>query len=263
MAEHTTTYEDWLTGRGLRPYTIYKRMSFHRTRLGDWGHMDQSPTVIARWLGQYDGWTRCTYHAHLNSIFDWMVETGQVQVNPVRVTIRRPPTPRHRPTPLTEGDLSRVLAVAAPRTRAFLMLGYLAGLRASEIAAFRGEDIDELYLHVVGKGGRSETIPTHPLLWDLAADFPRTEVWFPSPRRSGRSVVPSVVTRDVGTLFRSLDITGATHRARHTYGTQLLRNGANLRVVQELMRHRSLATTAAYLGVDELERRTAIDSLAA
>lgn len=72
-----------------------------------------------------------------------------------------------------------------------------------------------------------------------------------------------MVTRAVRILFDELGIEGATHRTRHSYGTALLRGGANIRVVQELMRHSSLATTAAYLGVDEDERRRAIALLAA
>lgn len=141
------------------------------------------------------------------------------------------------------------------------MLGYLAGLRAHEIAKVHGRDIDEQRLRVLGKGGFDATIPTHPVLWELVQHYPRDEYWFPSPY--GPHIVASTVTTAVRTLFRALGIAGASHRARHTYGTTLLRGGANLRVVQELMRHQSLATTALYLGVDEDERQHAIRSIAA
>ena len=63
--------------------------------------------------------------------------------------------------------------------------------------------------------------------------------------------------------MREVGLPGSIHRFRATYGTNLLRNGENLRVVQELMRHASLATTQHYLGVSEDEKRDAIGRLAA
>lgn len=144
------------------------------------------------------------------------------------------------------------------------MLGYLAGLRAHEIAKFSGRDIDQDRIRVNGKGGYDDSVPTHPLLLDLSEAMPAQGFWFPPlARKENEHIQSGTVTYHVGVLFRSLGIEGAAHRTRHTYGTGLLRGGANLRVVQELMRHKSLATTAAYLGVDEDERRRAIGSLAA
>ena len=178
------------------------------------------------------------------------------------LAVRKSPAPRARPRPLSEDELMAALGSAEPRTRAFLMLGYLAGLRAHEIAKFHGRDISQDRIRVVGKGRVAATIPTHPLLWELARTFPREGFWFPPAQASTFAHVSSArVTYVVGRLFRSLGIEGATHRARHTYGTTLLRGGANLRVVQELMRHSSLATTALYLGVSEEERSSAVGGL--
>jgi len=64
-------------------------------------------------------------------------------------------------------------------------------------------------------------------------------------------------------LFAANGIEGSIHRCRHTYATQLLRAGVNIRVVQELMRHASLTPTQIYTAVDEDERRDAITRLAA
>lgn len=257
------TYENWIGGRGFTEQTISARVTFYRSRLRDWGTWDLDETTISSWLGQYAGWTRLTYHNHLTSIYAWLVEERAMDVSPL-AGIKRPPTPRPRPKPLTEEQLRHVLLASTPRTRAFLMLGYLAGFRAFEIAKMHGREIDGQRIHVFGKGGTDDYLPTHELLWDLAQQFPRDDWWFPPlTRRVAPHIGSATVTYHVGRLFRSLGVTGATHRARHTYGTQMLRGGANLRVVQELMRHRSLATTALYLGVDEDERRAAINSLAA
>jgi integrase/recombinase XerD len=61
--------------------------------------------------------------------------------------------------------------------------------------------------------------------------------------------------------FHRLGIDGSSHRNRHLYGTELLRNGVNIRVVQELMRHADMATTVRYLGVDEEDKYKAIHGL--
>jgi len=64
-------------------------------------------------------------------------------------------------------------------------------------------------------------------------------------------------------LFHDLDIAGSIHRCRHTYATRLLRAGTNIRIVQKLMRHSSLASTQVYTDVSEDEQRNAIGLLSA
>jgi integrase/recombinase XerD len=71
------------------------------------------------------------------------------------------------------------------------------------------------------------------------------------------------MTMRVSRHFTRLGIDGSSHRNRHLYGTELLRGGANLRVVQELMRHADLTTTVRYLGVDQEEKVAAIRRLSA
>lgn len=253
------TYDEWLSGRGLARSTVHARTKFYRSRLHAWGTFDLPSATINAWLSGYEGWSRRTYYTHLMSIYDWRQENGSDH-NPMR-TIKPPPSPRPRPRPLPEADLTRALRQADPRTRAFLLLGYLAGLRAHEIAKMHGRDVTSDGLYVFGKGGHGQMLPTHPLLWDLAQTYPRDGYWFPSPRQGRDHLAADAVTSNVTRLFRRLGIEGSSHRARHSFGTSLLRGGANLRVVQELMRHSSLATTAAYLGVDHDEKVSAVGGL--
>jgi integrase/recombinase XerD len=255
-------YRVYLEERGLCANTVSQRMKFARSRWEHWQTWELTGPAISAWLSTYSGWTRLTYHNHLTSLFGWLEDAGEIVENPMPL-IRRPPTPRPRPRPLRERELRRALEVAEHDTRAHLLLGYLAGLRAFEIAKFHGRDITPAGIRVVGKGGVVETVPTHPLLWELAQLYPRDAYWFPSPKPGRQRIGSATVTNRIRRLFSAVGIEGATHRARHTYGTMLLRQGANLRVVQELMRHGSLATTAVYLGVDDDERRTAIDGLVA
>lgn len=255
------TYEEWLSGRGFATTTIRARTKFYRSRLRDWGTWDVTPELVGQWLGQYEGWSRHTYFNHLCSIYEYLAEADPSVANPMK-RIKQSPPPRPRPRPLTERELRGALEAADQRTRAFVLLGYLAGLRAFEIAKFHGRDIDQKVLYVMGKGGQGWAVPTHPVLWKVAQRYPRDGYWFPPIHGSSAPHVSAeMVTYHVGRLFRSVGVQGATHRARHSFGTSLLRSGTNLRVVQELMRHASLSTTAMYLGVDQDEKSAAINGL--
>lgn len=192
-----------------------------------------------------------------------MYETSRTESDPT-ATLRRPATPRPNPRPLTAQQLDRVLDGASGDLRAMMLLAWLAGLRAHEVAKMRGEDINAREIRVTGKGGQTAFLPTHPDLWELAQEYPREGLWFPSPVNVGEPLHPVNVSARVRRRFRAVGIeSGSMHRLRATYGTSLLRGGANLRVVQTLMRHQSLATTEHYLGVDEDERMAAVRMLAA
>jgi len=160
-------------------------------------------------------------------------------------------------------QVAMVLAAATnANMHAWLTLALYAGLRAHEIAKIRGEDVNEDQLWVFGKGGVGEYLPTHPAIWALAASRPRSGWWFPSRSASGHVTSLAVSTR-TSKLFSAHGIEGSIHRCRHTFATELLRAGVNVRVVQTLMRHASLASTMIYCAVDECERRDAIGLLAA
>lgn len=248
-------FGEWLQSQGSSPYTIRQREAFLRRLDREFGA--DLPTLQAHqlgaWLSQFQGWTKLTYYGHLLSVWGWLLFTEQTTVNPV-AAIRRPPEPRPHARPLSDREVMRVLTDADARLNAWLLLGLLGGLRAGEIAGFAGEHVTEADIRVIGKGGVLAYVPTHPALWALAQSMPREGRWWPG-------LSSHRVTVLVSEHFDRLGIQGSTHRLRHTYGTRLVRNGTNLRVAQELMRHASLATTAMYLGTTDEERRTAINSL--
>lgn len=256
-------YSDWMLAHGLRPNTIKQRVEFAVSRLRDWGTWDLSSVFLADWISQYTGWTALTYHSHLSSIYRWLIDTQQIASNPMAI-IRKPPTPQPKPKPLSPSAQAAAFDGVTGHLRAWMLMALLAGLRVHEIAKFRGEDIDAATIFVDGKGGKAASVPTHPDLWALAQEYPRRGLWFPSPARPGMSYSPDHISGQIADRFRAVGIEqGSVHRLRATYGTTLVRSGANLRIVQTLMRHSSLATTEHYLGVDEDERMAAIRLLAA
>lgn len=260
-------YADWMRSWGASHNTVEARTSVLRPRLALWGGLPgiTRPNIEA-WLGSIPAdrpWTRATYHSHAKSLCDWLVASGRLAANPMD-GIKAPRRPRGVPKPLRETEAERALEAAEGDVRAWLILALYAGLRAHEIAKLRGEDVSEELLYVRGKGGVEAEIPTHPKVWALAQSYPSRGYWFPDPARPAGHVDRNRISTRVAALFRRCGIShGSIHRARHLYATRLLRKGVNIRVVQKLMRHSDVTTTAGYTAVDEDELRAAIYRLPA
>lgn len=261
MAE-LAEYEAWLWETGASERTVNLRTVFARRRFQEWPHLAVTPDVVARWLARFTGWTRYTYHSHLRSLFAWAVETGRVDRDPT-ARIPKPAPPRPRPNPLTSDEVDRILAEATGDVRLWIRLGLLAGLRVHEIARMRAEEFDSTGLYVVGKGGQVAMVPMHPDLWADLRGRQQPGWLFRSPVRPADPIPPGGIQYRVTGLFRSVGVAGGIHRTRATYGTNLLRDGANIRVVQRLMRHASLTSTEHYLAAADDELANAIRRLAA
>ena len=217
---------------------------------------------VEMFLGASDfkPWTRATYYTHLRTFFTWALEVELIDSDPMH-GVRRPRAGGTKPKPLRDEQVDAVMEIARGHPRAWMLLALYAGLRAHEIAKIRGEDVQEHLIFVRGKGAKEASLPTHRKIWALAQQYPRTGWWFPSVAAEGH-VSGNTVGIRVGFLFRDAGIEeGSIHRCRHTYATRLLRQGTNVRVVQDVMRHASLATTQVYLEVNDKERSTAIGLL--
>lgn len=209
--------------------------------------------------------TRATYYSHLRAWFAWLVKMDRRDDDPT-IRVPSPRVPRREPRPITDEQLQRVLSTPMRRrTRMMVLLATFQGLRAHEIAKFRGEDIDHTarQVRVLGKGGTDKVLPLHPIVAEYAADFAPRGYWFAAQPagREGHIHSRSVSSIVGGVLRRAGVPTGGPHRLRHTYATRLVQNGENLRVVQELLRHASLQTTQIYTGVTFDQQRVALDRL--
>jgi integrase/recombinase XerD len=257
---------NWQRSANLSQRTITERASVirHLLRLAQCGPTEIQPENIIEFTTRPGVSTasRATYHASIRAYHDWLVRTGQRPDNPTLKT-PRPKRPKGLPRPVPDAKLANLLAgVNRRRTRMMIMLAAFCGLRVHEIAKIRGEDVDlaAQVLFVNGKGGKVAAIPLHQEVADLAEEFPREGWWFPSYVLDG-PVRPGSVSKAIHKTMVRNGVAGKPHQLRHWYGTTLVRNGVDLRTVQELMRHESLATTQIYTQVSDLQRRNAISAL--
>jgi len=151
------------------------------------------------------------------------------------------------------------------RDVAVLELLYAAGLRVSELCSLDRGDIDlrGRTVTVLGKGGKQRRVPIH----DTAAAALRA--WLHDGRDAMEGPPEAAFVNQRGARLgprdvrRILDRRAAApthpHALRHTYATHLLDGGADLRVVQELLGHSSLATTQVYTHVSKERLRAVYD----
>jgi integrase len=210
-------------------------------------------------------WSRCAYHLTIKSFFDYLIEFDHRIDDPMR-KLKAPKSPRSLPKPVSEEELATALSRLDPMWQLVVTLAAYGGLRRGDIAALRREDVTESSITIrAGKGGRDAVVPTHPRIWAMVEPMP------PGPlirKRTGQRADANWLGSLANYHFHRIGMPDLhLHRFRHRFATVLLRDkerggaGANLRVVQELMRHSSPATTARYTLVTVDELRGAIGGL--
>ena len=168
--------------------------------------------------------------------------------------------PRKLPAVLSVEEVGYILA-AAPgpglKYRAALGISYGAGLRAAEVCHLRVQDIDSdrMMIHVEeGKGGRDRKAMLSPGLLDLLRDYwreARPDGWlFPGLPRIN-PISPRQLSRAFASAKHMAGVTRSAtlHTLRHSFATHLLEAGTDVRVIQVLLGHTKLTTTARYTHV--------------
>lgn len=184
-----------------------------------------------------------------------------------RVTVDKPETTRHLvhvyepqklPRVLSPEEVFRLLEAATePRDKAVLSVAYGAGLRAMEVVKLKVSDIDSKRMLIRvenGKGGKDRFAMLSPTLLELLRDWyriARPQVFlFP-----GRDRIAPMTTRQLNRIcHQAADRAGlakwvAPHTLRHSFATHLLEANIDVRVIQVLLGHAQLETTARYTQV--------------
>jgi integrase len=238
-------YELHLRAAGRRPGTIEQRLGWARrlTReLPDWQHA--TTAELEAWLA-CPSWapeTRKAARASARCLYGWALAAGEVEVDPsaglapVRV-------PEAQPRPAPERVLAQALEAAVDDSdRLALLLAATMGLRRGEIAAAHTEDLLDGWLLVRGKGGKDRMVPLSPRVQPY---LPASGPLVPS-RLDGGHLTPAHVGRR---LSRLLGPGWTAHTLRHRFAGVAHASTHDLRAVQGLLGHSSLATTQRYVPV--------------
>ena len=211
----------------------------------------------------------------LKSFFDWLVLEGERPDNPCD-RIDAPKLGRYLPEVLSVEEVTAILDSVGDKTwmdlrdRAILEILYGCGLRVSEAC---GLQISHVYLaegfvRVVGKGNKERLVP----LGEVAADAFRAyldvrpqaaepafdDVAFlnKNGRPLSRVAIFNLVKKQA--LLAGVRKEISPHTFRHSFATHLIENGADLRVVQEMLGHESILTTEIYTHIDTATWQAAI-----
>lgn len=229
---------------------------------------EASVMELRRFIGR-DGispGTRRTERGKLVAFFTFLVEDGWREDNPAE-RLPKVRVPKGEPRPFVQEDVDRMLAGGAYfRTRAMIILGYYQGFRVSQIAAVQGADIDlvGMTIRTVGKGDKHQHLPLHPMVADLASKMPKDGYWFPARGGRREHINGASVTDLITKAKKRAGITDpklTPHSLRHGFGTGLVENGVDIRVIAELMGHADIGTTQIYTRVSPAMRRAGIDAL--
>ncbi|MGV3485065.1 MAG: tyrosine recombinase XerC [Planctomycetaceae bacterium] len=227
---------------------------------------------------QEAGYARTTISrklASLRSFFKFAQRKGVAKHNPAK-PLRNPRRQRKLPHVLTSDEVGRLLNApshrdpAGIRDRAILETMYSAGLRVSELVGLCDGDLDfeEQIARVRGKGRKERISPLGSFAIKAIREYESVRTRHPKEESLGRGAAVFVnrfgnrlTTRSVGRMLEKyigqaqLDGRTSPHTLRHSFATHLLDRGADIRSVQELLGHKSLATTQIYTHVSAANLR--------
>ncbi|MEG0375118.1 MAG: tyrosine recombinase [Raoultibacter sp.] len=230
------------------------------------------------YLGELDRaqYSRTTINRRLSALrgfFSWMAGVGAIESDPADV-LQGPRQPRALPYTIQPADMAKILCVYSGkdiagntreqspvdmRNQAILELFYACGARVAEASGLllSNVDLDHNQVKLIGKGNKERIVPIH----QLAVSSMTRYYYFGRPKllRDHQCEHFFVSTRgnQMGTdamrkMFKAtmrlagVDETLSPHAMRHTFATDILRGGADLRSVQEMLGHASLSTTQIY-----------------
>ena len=212
----------------------------------------------------------------IHSFYRFLVYHNYIDQDPSEL-LEMPKRDQHLPEVLTVEEIDSMIAaidLSAPeghRNRAIIEMLYGSGLRVSELTTLRLSRIylSEGYMLIEGKGSKQRLVPISPVaiewfqywmqdrsLLDVKPEF----VDYAFLNRYGRGLTRAMIFTIVKRLAAEAGIrkTISPHTPRHSFATHLLQNGADLRLIQQMLGHESITTTEIYTHLDIQDLRQAV-----
>lgn len=221
--------------------------------------------------------TQARMLATVHSFYRFLLYHNYITADPTEL-LEGPRLERRLPTVLSIEEVNRLVnaidlsANEGHRNRAMLEMLYGSGLRVSELTNLHLSDIyrAEGYMVIFGKGSKQRLVPISPTAdewfgywlqdrahWTIKPDY--KDIAFLN-RRGGqltRAMVFTIIKRLCAAA--GIEKTISPHTLRHSFATHLLQNGADLRIIQQLLGHEELSTTEIYTHLDIQDLRHAIE----
>jgi integrase/recombinase XerD len=204
----------------------------------------------------------------LKSFFKWLMMEGMIEENPCDMT-DAPKLGTYLPDVLSVEEVEAVMEAIDTSThlglrdRAIIETLYGCGLRVSEAVGLRISNLylDEGFIKVQGKGSKERLVPIGDMAADAIMSYLEVRENFPYDRnnddvlflnRYGKSLsrVSMFKTVKTAVLLAGIRKEVSPHTFRHSFATHLVENGADLRVVQEMLGHESITTTEIYTHIE-------------
>ncbi len=207
--------------------------------------------------------------AGLRSFFEYLIFENYRKSNPTAL-IESPKTRRTLPETLSESEINHLISTIdlskpeGERNRAIVETLYSCGLRVSELIHLKISDLffDEGFIRVVGKGNKERFVPIHHkaqkyILWYinnirsyLKYEKEFEDILFLNRRGKGLSrQMIFMIMKDLSIKI-NLNKKISPHTLRHSFASHLLKNGADLRAIQQMLGHESITTTEIYVHLD-------------
>lgn len=206
--------------------------------------------------------------ASVKSLFNYLVQAEAIRDNPA-IHIKTPKVEKKIPTFVQENKIEDLMkmpdagTLIGKRDRAILELFYATGIRLNELAGLNIGSVNpqEKLLRVLGKGNKERIVPFGKPAKNALESYlnKRGESWV-SPQetplftgRGEKRIARRTIQQRVNIYLKAIlgGRTGASpHTLRHTFGTHLLENDADIRSIQELLGHSSISSTQIYTKVN-------------
>lgn len=220
--------------------------------------------------------TQARLIAGVHSFYRFLLYHHYIEQDPSEL-LETPKKELHLPDVLSLDEIDSMVAKIdmskpeAHRNRAIIEMLYGSGLRVSELINLKLSDMymREGYLRIVGKGNKQRLVPIscESVKWfdywleDRGRlDIKPEAMDIAFLNRYGRQLTRAMIFTIIKTLAREAGIqkTISPHTLRHSFATHLLQNGADLRIIQQLLGHESISTTEIYTHVDVQDLREAV-----